>query len=600
MTRTTELVRAHDFLQRGDLRQAEDACRRLLVASADDADALHLLGLARRQAGDLDTAEHCLRRSVELAPARAEFHANLGNLLRSRAKVADAELAYRTALQQQPSLRNARLGLARLLNDAGLPEHAEQEARLLLQSSSRDAEAWSTLGVALRALGRSEEAESAYRKALEIAPGYAAARHNLGALLSQLQRAEEALAELDRAAAAGIRGREIAFNRGRALFDLGRLQEAEQSFLAATEAAPANADAQVALAKLRFMLGDPDFARGFVAAERTRPADARLRLAHGDVLRRSGNPVAAEALLRDLRSTAGDMPEIVAALAIVLNEQGHFEEACAEARAAHAVRPDDPAVSQCLAGALLSLGSADEALPIILSQRKRTPLDQNWLAFEATALRALGREPEYRRLYDYARFVRAYDLEPPPGWRTFEDFNAELCSTLHELHRFEAHPLDQSLRLGTQTPRSLLHEPSPVIRAFLAALEAPILAYREAIGEDPGHPLLARNRGPHRFAGCWSVRLKRGGYHVDHTHPEGWISSAYYAEVPTEVDDVQLRSGWIKFGQPFIEVPGAQAEHFVQPRPGRLVLFPSYMWHGTTPILGDQPRMTIAFDVVPA
>jgi hypothetical protein len=29
------------------------------------------------------------------------------------------------------------------------------------------------------------------------------------------------------------------------------------------------------------------------------------------------------------------------------------------------------------------------------------------------------------------------------------------------------------------------------------------------------------------------------------------------------------------------------------------VLFPSYMWHGTTPITGDQPRMTIAFDAVP-
>jgi hypothetical protein len=37
----------------------------------------------------------------------------------------------------------------------------------------------------------------------------------------------------------------------------------------------------------------------------------------------------------------------------------------------------------------------------------------------------------------------------------------------------------------------------------------------------------------------------------------------------------------------------------VQPRPGRLVLFPSYMWHGTMPIEGEAPRMTIAFDMVP-
>ena len=85
---------------------------------------------------------------------------------------------------------------------------------------------------------------------------------------------------------------------------------------------------------------------------------------------------------------------------------------------------------------------------------------------------------------------------------------------------------------------------------------------------------------------------------MNHVHPEGWISSAYYAEVPGEVEDVSSKSGWIKFGEPRYPVPGVVAEKFVQPKQGRLVLFPSYMWHGTTPIHGDEPRMTIAFDVV--
>jgi hypothetical protein len=29
------------------------------------------------------------------------------------------------------------------------------------------------------------------------------------------------------------------------------------------------------------------------------------------------------------------------------------------------------------------------------------------------------------------------------------------------------------------------------------------------------------------------------------------------------------------------------------------VLFPSYLWHGTNPIRGEEPRLTIAFDCVP-
>jgi hypothetical protein len=46
-------------------------------------------------------------------------------------------------------------------------------------------------------------------------------------------------------------------------------------------------------------------------------------------------------------------------------------------------------------------------------------------------------------------------------------------------------------------------------------------------------------------------------------------------------------------------MPGGEPLRYVQPQSGRLVLFPSYLWHGTTPIHGDEPRMTIAFDAVP-
>ena len=37
----------------------------------------------------------------------------------------------------------------------------------------------------------------------------------------------------------------------------------------------------------------------------------------------------------------------------------------------------------------------------------------------------------------------------------------------------------------------------------------------------------------------------------------------------------------------------------MRPKPGRLALFPSYMWHGTVPFTTDESRLTIAFDAVP-
>ncbi len=78
------------------------------------------------------------------------------------------------------------------------------------------------------------------------------------------------------------------------------------------------------------------------------------------------------------------------------------------------------------------------------------------------------------------------------------------------------------------------------------------------------------------------------------------MSSAFYIETPDSALESADRQGWIRFGQPpFSTNPPLAADHFVKPKPGRLVLFPSYMWHGTVPFEGDEPRLSMAFDLAP-
>jgi Flp pilus assembly protein TadD len=478
---------------------------------------------------------------------------------------------------------------------------AEAEAicqRVLAGSKGRDAQAWTTLGVVLRAQQRERESEAAYRHAIALAPTSVAAHHNLGALLSQLERAEEALAALDRASALGLKARELHINRGRALMQLYRMDEAERAYAAAVAFEPRDPEAQGNLAQLRYMRGDPEFARDFVAAARGHPTDLGLQLSFADLLRRADDLAGAEALLRDLLARFGPVPQARAALSSVLHAAGRTKEAEVEALEAASARPQDIALIENLVSIELASGRPEEAMRFISSQRQRLPNDQRWIAYEATAARQLG-DSSYARLYDYDRLVRVYELEPPPGWRSIEELNAALVETLRARHRFATHPLDQSLRNGSQTARSLVTEQDPVIQALLSSFAGPLENYRSALGNEPDHPLSARNSGTALLRGCWSVELRRNGYHVNHVHPQGWISSAYYVSVPSEVADVSVRSGWIKFGEPGMPVPGLGAEHFVQPRPGRLVLFPSYMWHGTNTILGTEPRLTVAFDAVP-
>ena len=599
MSAEPDLARATELLRRGALAEAEQGLRSFLAGNPRHAEATHLLALARKQAGDLPAALDLMRASIAVAPRRPEFHANLGNLLRGLGRGAEAESAYRNSLTLDPGFRLARLGLARLLTDLSRAEEAEAEARELLGRDRRDAEAWAALAAALAARQLDTDAEAAYREALQLRPAYGVARHNLGSLLARQQRAEEAIVELDRALADGARGREIHFNRGRALFDLYRFDEAEAALESAVTAAPLDTESHQFLAKLRYMRGEPAFVRSLETAIGQFPQQLALRLLLADLLRRAGQAERSERELLALAALGQDGPGVWSALGTVLQDQGRFVEAEHYARRAIDAKPEDPGLIENHVVLLLALGRAAETLPLITTAQARYPLDQRWLAHQAIAARLLG-QPDYERMYDYPRFVRPFDLPVPPGWSTLQSFHADLLPLLASRHRLAAHPLDQSLRGGTQTARSLLADPDPVLQALLASLRAAIAEYQGAIGYDAAHPYLARNRSEARMAGCWSVRLQRGGYHVNHIHPAGWISSAYYADVPTEVLDTRQRSGWIKFGEPNVATPGADPAHFVQPRAGRLVLFPSYMWHGTVAIQGDEPRMTVAFDAVPA
>jgi hypothetical protein len=206
-------------------------------------------------------------------------------------------------------------------------------------------------------------------------------------------------------------------------------------------------------------------------------------------------------------------------------------------------------------------------------------------------------DPRYRALYDYD-LVGVYEIDVPAGWSDLTAYLADLKRSLHALHRMKTHPIGQSLRHGSQTSGSLLASGDRTIRAFFQAIDGPIRRHMAMMGQG-SDPARARNGGDYKLSGAWSVRLQAGGFHVDHVHPEGWISSACYIDLPAAVDSPG-REGWLKFGEPGIGTdPPLEAEHYVRPRPGLLALFPSYMWHGTVPFTGQDERLTIAFDAVP-
>ena len=77
----------------------------------------------------------------------------------------------------------------------------------------------------------------------------------------------------------------------------------------------------------------------------------------------------------------------------------------------------------------------------------------------------------------------------------------------------------------------------------------------------------------------------------------GWFSSALYVALPPAEARGPEPAGWLTLGEPQAQL-GIEIDpiRLIEPKPGRLVLFPSTMWHGTRPFEAGE-RLTIAFDV---
>lgn len=456
---------------------------------------------------------------------------------------------------------------------------------------------WQALSVQadlLKRAGRLADSAAMSRQLVAVRPQSVPARHNLASTLGDLGRAAEAEAACRGAMAIGGDAPETWLVLARALQTQSRFDEAEDAYRQALARRPGYGDVLRDLSQLIWMRdADLDAACAPLdAAIATSPETPLLRQIKAKLLEYAGD---VERAYRTLVAGPLDGPaELAAAQAcLTLDPRRALDHAN---QAAALAGGEVAAIMVTQAECLLALGQAEAALVPIEALRAREPLNQHVLAFQATAWRMLD-DARYRQLYDYDAFVRPYRLETPQGWTSLEAYLVDLARALHDLHTLKTHPVGQSLRGGSQTAAALAQSDDPAIKAFFQTIDKPIRDYMAAVGQGDD-PLRARNTGAYRIQGSWSVRLRPNGFHADHIHSNGWLSSACHIELPSAVAG-EGREGWLRFGAP-PGLPNLAAEHHVQPQPGTLVLFPSYMWHGTQPFGGEASRLTLAFDVVPA
>ena len=107
-----------------------------------------------------------------------------------------------------------------------------------------------------------------------------------------------------------------------------------------------------------------------------------------------------------------------------------------------------------------------------------------------------------------------------------------------------------------------------------------------------------------KLGNMWANINPPGGYNLSHLHPNSFFSGAYYIKASPN-------SGRLSLMDPR---PGAQQcmparkkgkiprelwrETYYDPIPGRLIMFPSWMWHKVEPNQSNDIRISVSFNFI--
>ena len=498
-------------------------------------------------------------------------------------------MSFRAALDaalERPDDQEALADLA----EAALREGEEEQAIPLLArrlAQSPEARLFQWKGLLERSIDEHAEALNSFDHAARLDPANARIAHGRARVALEAGVPAEALFE---------QALRLAPSDGSALLGLvaarlvaGHGERAEAELDRVLDRSPLWVEGHMQLAQLRSMLGKRELARSSLDRELQRdPSRTILWRAVFDLAVKSDNFDALDAAIARAQDAEVADSVTLPYRAIAAAELQRFAEAdrlFAENGAA-----SGPALAIWKVRHLLRSGRPDQALPIIDGELAGPGAAHMW-PYAALAWRVLG-DPRWDWLFARGELIRSFDLTGrlPPLSR--------LAEVLRSIHSAKGEYLDQSVRGGTQTDGPLFCRVEPEIRALRSAIVEAVERYvAELPAPDTEHPLLSQRRDRRvRFAGSWSVWLRKEGFHASHVHPQGWLSSALYVDLPPETAD-QPNAGWLQLGHPKPEL-GLKLDplQLIKPEPGRLILFPSWMWHGTLPFpTGD--RLTVAFDV---
>lgn len=471
----------------------------------------------------------------------------------------------------------------------------EAAFKLLSKAASlhpREALIWQTLGLIQRARLETREAIDALQRASSLAPS----DERIAAALAYvtLEGGLPAIEMFDKAVALAPSNLALRIGRSSAQLASGQIDSAIADLTEACRASPLWLEGHGALADLHWLNGnEQEFVASYAEAIARQPHSLALWLAMVDRYQKVGRYDWAQQAVSAAQRVLGDKVELLPFQAICASELGDNArgDALFSAMLKVPAYNGNIALQARFLRHLLRCNRPEAAAEQAL-QHIGSPLASEIWPYLSIAWRMLG-DARWQWLEGDARLVKRVKLYEAAEL-------AELENCLTQIHGSLQAPAGQSVRLGSQTDGPLFARLEPEIIELRKRIKKAAGEHIRSLDNgDSAHPVFARKPNKVRFSGSWSVRLRGRGYHSNHIHPQGWLSSAFYVSVPEERLMGPAPAGYLQLGVPphelGIDLPPSMT---IKPEAGWLTFFPSIMWHGTAPI-ADGERLSVAFDVAP-
>ena len=287
-------------------------------------------------------------------------------------------------------------------------------------------------------------------------------------------------------------------------------------------------------------------------------------------------------------------PDLLACRGAAHLKRGELERAVADLRGSLQQAPRSALTLSLLTKALSQQRDWQGLVDVAEGLRGAGVLSNTVVRALIQGLTHLGRVEEAASWVAFEDVVRVRDLTPPSDWPSLEAFNAALVADVRSPHKIRLRDVPRLRLTGGEQVEDLHVDSSPAMGALMCQIREAVQDYVDQAAS-PVRALLDAQRGEVMAVRAWALLLGESDTQDDHFHLESMLAGVYYVDAPAQVLVEGCTDGCLLIPTETAVAGGPRA---IQPRPGRLVLFPGYVNHRTTPTNADATRVSIAFNVV--